>query len=720
MGFDKSKAVRTAEKHLSQGKISAAIAEYRRIVEHDPKDFAALNTLGDLYVREEKKTEAIRCFTAVAEHYRSQGFVLKAIAMYKKIQRLDPTALEVADKLGALYEQQGLVVEARTQYLSMADAYMRAGQRRRALDVLRRIADLDPQNAEIRLKLAQSYEHEGLRFDAAEAYAQAGANLLARGDHERALSAYTQAYGLDPLNQEALAGMVAAHCARGTPEDAAELLERALADDPENDELRAMLVRVRLEAEDLDEAERVARELFERETHSYTTLIEVARALVNHGKTDRAVALLAQVVEPALAARDEESLAAILDQALERDPDQIEALRLLVRIYTWQRDDAKLRTTLERMIEAARERGLDEEVRAATERLGRLLSEEPIQPSPSDLRREPASEFEATAFGAEIPTSPFQDELALQDHAAVDWSNAVSETDRFDSALGASERARREQFLMQELESVDFYLDQGYLDIARSTLDMLEQQFGPHASIAERRLRLGSAVEQTPEPRFAVGDPVTTDAHVEPSIAEIEEGASVIDVVIAEERPVPTEERCAAPSSCKTAAVPPLNGHHRVDPGFAALIEEFRSELGEEEPPIVPSDYDTHYNLGVAYKEMELLDEAIEEFQKAVALVSPQDGTPRYLQCCNLLGHCFMQKGMPRVAVMWFRRGLDAPGHSEDEYQALRYELGNAYERMGDIERAIEIFSEVYGINVSYRGVAERLRELQAQREAVK
>lgn len=719
MGFDKSKAVRTAEKHLAQGKISAAIAEYRRIVEHDPKDFAALNTLGDLYVREDKKADAIRCFTAVAEHYRSQGFVLKAIAMYKKIQRLDPSALDVADKLGALYEQQGLFVEARTQYLSMADAYMRAGQRRRALDVLRRIADLDPQNAEIRLKLAQSYEHEGLRFDAAEAYTQAGANLLARGDHERALSAYTQAYGLDPLNQEALAGMVAAHCARGTPEDAAELLERAIADDSENDELRAMLVRVRLEAEDLDEAERAARELFERETHSYTTLIEVARAFINRGETNRAVALLAQAVEPALAARDEEILAALLDQALERDPDQIEALRLLVRIHTWQRDDAKLRATLERMIEAARERGLEEEVRAASDHLRRLLTEEPLQTTNNNLRHEGVSEFEATAFGAEIPASPFQDELALSDPAAIEWNGIVPTTDRFDSALGASERARREQFLLQELESVDFYLAQGYLDIARSTLEMLEQQFGPHASIAERRSRLRNAAEELAEQSFEVSAQVAVDAHVEPSMAEIEAQASVIDVAIAEDSFGSTQDRTVG-SSPHEKALASSNGDHRIDSGFAALIEEFRNELGEEEPPAAPSDYETHYNLGVAYKEMDLLDEAIEEFQKAVALVSPQDGTPRYLQCCNLLGHCFMQKGMPRVAVMWFRRGLDAPGHSEDEYQALRYELGNAYEQMGDIERAIEIFSEVYGINVSYRGVAERLRRLQEQREVVK
>jgi hypothetical protein len=76
-----------------------------------------------------------------------------------------------------------------------------------------------------------------------------------------------------------------------------------------------------------------------------------------------------------------------------------------------------------------------------------------------------------------------------------------------------------------------------------------------------------------------------------------------------------------------------------------------------------------------------------------------------------------MQKNMPRPAAMWFKKGLGAPGHTEDEYQALRYELGMAYEQMGDLERAIEVFSEVYGTDVNYRGVAARLRDLQTMKK---
>jgi tetratricopeptide (TPR) repeat protein len=152
-----------------------------------------------------------------------------------------------------------------------------------------------------------------------------------------------------------------------------------------------------------------------------------------------------------------------------------------------------------------------------------------------------------------------------------------------------------------------------------------------------------------------------------------------------------------------------------IDPGLAEIFEEYRVAAEAETPATSNGDFETHYNLGLAYKEMDLFEEALEEFQVAAGLVMPMDGTSRYLQCCNLLGHCFMQKGVPQLAVQWFNRGLTVANASEDERQALRFELGAAYEQAGDFDRALEIFTEVYGINVSYRGVNERLRDLQAR-----
>jgi len=161
------------------------------------------------------------------------------------------------------------------------------------------------------------------------------------------------------------------------------------------------------------------------------------------------------------------------------------------------------------------------------------------------------------------------------------------------------------------------------------------------------------------------------------------------------------------PQPALPVAQQPVANVQVIDAGLAEIFEEYR--VSAESETTENGDYETHYNLGLAYQEMDLFEEALEEFQMAIGLVSPDDGSPRYLQCCNLLGHCFMQKGVPQLAVKWFNKGLSSPNTSDDERQALRFDLAAAYEQAGDLNQAKNIFTEIYGVNVSYRGVNERL-----------
>src|SRR6476659_749536 len=131
MAFDKAKVLKAAEKFLSQGKFNAAIKEYRQIVDNDVDDLTTLNMLGDLYVRSGKKEEAVSCFERIAEHYSAQEFNLKAIAMYKKIERIRTRDPIVAMKLAELYVAEGLVHDARAQYIVVADAYPPSGNNKR-------------------------------------------------------------------------------------------------------------------------------------------------------------------------------------------------------------------------------------------------------------------------------------------------------------------------------------------------------------------------------------------------------------------------------------------------------------------------------------------------------------------------------------------------------------------------------------------------------------
>jgi tetratricopeptide (TPR) repeat protein len=378
------------------------------------------------------------------------------------------------------------------------------------------------------------------------------------------------------------------------------------------------------------------------------------------------------------------------------------------------------------------------------------------------------SKAEDTAAVSIDPNSSFADLNEDLDDMAVRSSTARATTafgagdlnvGAFDDSALAPEKetgdGRVRVLLAQELESVDYYLAQGYSDIARDTLDMLERQYGADEEITRRRRQLaqeeagdaygfampsvtaeaeGETGGETPAEfeTFAQFDsfvPVEETEEVEISgqlfIDTEEEAAPALDAhpapdIEAQFAPIveaqPFTPQSAAPQSAAPQPSPQSPPSPGLHPDLADMFDEFRDEA-EADAPDSAGDYETHYNTALAYREMGLVDQAVEELQAAIALAAPQDGTPRYLQCCNMLGHCFMQKNLPHPAAMWFRKGLDAPGHTEDEYQALRYELGAAYEQMGDLERAIRVFSEVYGTDVNYRGVAAKLRDLQARKE---
>ena len=86
----------------------------------------------------------------------------------------------------------------------------------------------------------------------------------------------------------------------------------------------------------------------------------------------------------------------------------------------------------------------------------------------------------------------------------------------------------------------------------------------------------------------------------------------------------------------------------------------------------------------------------------------------RLLECSSMLGICFLEKGMPKLAVKWFEKGLEAPGRSDEEYLGLRYDLASAYEADGDLNRAVGILIDLHGQDPQFRDVGERLRALRA------
>jgi pilus assembly protein FimV len=142
------------------------------------------------------------------------------------------------------------------------------------------------------------------------------------------------------------------------------------------------------------------------------------------------------------------------------------------------------------------------------------------------------------------------------------------------------------------------------------------------------------------------------------------------------------------------------------------ILSELREETEEEAEP--QEDPETHYNLGIAFKEMGLLDEAIGELQKVCHAVDRGTEFSQPIQAFTWLAQCLVDKGAPEAAVRWYQKSLHLPGLDDGSRCAIYYDLAMAYEASGDKKSALANFMEVYGSNIDFRDVASRIKALKS------
>jgi tetratricopeptide (TPR) repeat protein len=140
---------------------------------------------------------------------------------------------------------------------------------------------------------------------------------------------------------------------------------------------------------------------------------------------------------------------------------------------------------------------------------------------------------------------------------------------------------------------------------------------------------------------------------------------------------------------------------------FQDMLRKFKQGIADN---VEEEDHQSHYDLGVAYKEMGLLDEAIAEFQKA--LRAPSNRVPTY----EALGQCFMEKEQVPMAATILGRALHEKGVTEDQLVGVLYLLGRCAEMRGMREQAVEYYQRVFVIDIQFRDVGERLAAVESAR----
>jgi tetratricopeptide (TPR) repeat protein len=191
----------------------------------------------------------------------------------------------------------------------------------------------------------------------------------------------------------------------------------------------------------------------------------------------------------------------------------------------------------------------------------------------------------------------------------------------------------------------------------------------------------------------------------------------------AKPEPVPPAKAHAAQAATTSPAAPvaaprreaPVNGDMR-DAESASVLSDILSELQEETDGAAEAEEDpeTHYNLGIAFKEMGLLDEAIGELQKVCHAMDGGSSFSQPIQAYTWLAQCLVDKGAPEAAVRWYRRALQLPRLDDGSRCAIYYDLALAYEASGDNKSALANFMEVYGSNIDFRDVSSRIKALKS------
>ncbi|MBN2318661.1 MAG: hypothetical protein JXR49_06275 [Acidobacteria bacterium] len=146
-----------------------------------------------------------------------------------------------------------------------------------------------------------------------------------------------------------------------------------------------------------------------------------------------------------------------------------------------------------------------------------------------------------------------------------------------------------------------------------------------------------------------------------------------------------------------------------VNDMFSDLLEEV-SAINEKE--IAKESFEDHFSLGTAYRDMDLIEEAIKEFQTALRITESSKNRKKQIQCCGMLSTCFLKKGMPRSALRWCQTGLNVAGITPQETMAFRYDMGIAHSMEKNQELALQCFDHIFSIDPGYRDVAQQIDKI--------
>ncbi|HWR58459.1 MAG TPA: tetratricopeptide repeat protein [Thermodesulfovibrionales bacterium] len=735
--MDKNLILKEAQKYLARGQIDKAIIEWEKLVKEAP-DGNVYNTVGDLYLKKGDKKSSVDFFHKSASFFREGGFSLKALALYKKVININPSDAGAFTALGELSEEKGLATDAIKYYLTAADILSRDASKEKFLSMYERILSLAPGNIPLREKVAGLFLKEGLSFNALREYIHIAQYCSDKGDYEQARSSFAKILELQPNNKDALLGIISVCGKKGDLKRAIEYVNKAIGTRPDDTDLVLRCALLLKEMGAHDEALGYVEKIIELKPTDAESSRLIGEFYLLKGDREAAWKSYKVVVDSLI---NENQLDAAIELAREfKDTDPVEIGRFLISLYKQKED---LDSAFEEMRFVAgllMDSGLEGE---AVD-----LYREALEIRPDDVQiKKVLAEREMAVTGLESPAMEqgrsTEDLLTdaeifikygLYDEAkSILEELRIKEPDNIDVHIKLKslyvEEGDREQAVTECLILYELYGRGGDTDMQETVfkeavginpddprlLDRMSAKAeGGGAATSPREAaseRFEDYMEDMAEAEFYLRQGLKDDAlriyhnllRLFPDEAELLQKISSVEGNFLGSGEL---ESIHAPETDIVEAQE-LQGSEGqpLDTDVLDIFEEFKKGLEKE---LEEEDFETHYNLGIAYKEMGLIDDAIKEFQTS------KNDLKCVARSLTMLGICYLEKGMFPLAIEAFKSSIDNITSRDESYWGVRYDLACAYEGNGDKKEAYQIFSEIYGMDSKFRQVSEKLSNLKA------
>ena len=430
MAMNKDKIFKAADKFIRGNKIEKAINEYESWLKKNPKDWNTVRVVGDLYHRIGRNDEATKSYSLVADAYKRDGFNVRAIATHKMILRLDPQNEAAMRNLAELQAEEGLLMEAKSHYQTLVELYNKQGHKRRASEVFKKLADIDPQDVKIRYKYAEFLSKQGKTDEASREYVGIADQFISQGLVDEAVKILEQGRSLDTADPALKIKLAHAHSLQGNHAQAVRMLEEVRQSHPVDPNVLGRLGEAYLADGNTAEAETAFQQLNDAEPGNPENVMRLADLRIAQSKFDAALEQLTPLVDKQVAINEGGKADELLQKVLAKEPYHVKTLLKLAEVHTILKQDSARLSAYDALCEAYNRSG---DVEKAVQ-----VAEQLVELDPENAQHKDRLNFLKSKLDAPKPAArpevqldqdlPALDDLSVIENVEVDLVQAVSES----------------------------------------------------------------------------------------------------------------------------------------------------------------------------------------------------------------------------------------------------------------------------------------------------